>query len=364
MFPCVPSSTNCDWLYTLVSGQHKCYLPFPQIQQAHKYKDTPFGSLPCLMPVFLLFFRCVTGSTSSFPCKQVLFVLSDYKYCFGKIIVKKTRQSVFEWTLIQNKIHDCTVWRHSFFTCIIISGTFPLFGFIVKAQSLEWKGSGRRPKRDPFCAHRDYGWYQHYTYRGTLTDEQYCRAIYIYKKKTLRNGENILSVVSFIKIFPHCRLSSHAHNIPFLSKVRGCRCCFSLATLGGAVPLCRWLTGGYCGCVYCYKVRAPSLTKGHKGRTLPSERWSEVSVGLISLFFCVCVWKLYSQTDPGGKLLPVGAGSGEDVVEEELGEEQNAEDEAVTAGYSHTVICGSLSRQLTTQSNQVPASRDAYINSC
>lgn len=57
---------------------------------------------------------------------------------------------------------------------------------------------------------------------------------------------------------------------PFLSKVRGCRCCFSLATLGGAVPLCRWLTGGGCGCVYCYNVRAPALSEEMGQSRLPN----------------------------------------------------------------------------------------------
>lgn len=91
------------------------------------------------------------------------------------------------------------------------------------------------------------------------------------------------SSLSFLlsKSFHVFHFSSRAHNIPFLSKVRECRCCFSLATLGGAVPLCRWLTDGCCGCVYCYKVCAPPPMKDTKGSKFPSERWSEVSVGVI-----------------------------------------------------------------------------------
>lgn len=61
---------------------------------------------------------------------------------------------------------------------------------------------------------------------------------------------------------------------------------------------------------------------------------------------------------PVGKLLPRGAGSGEDVVEQELGEEQNAEDETLTACQRHAVVCCPLTSHLTTQSHQVPAGRE------
>lgn len=49
-------------------------------------------------------FLCVTTNMYSAPCKQVLFVLSDYKYCFGKIIIKKRRDWV-DVSIHQYKTH-------------------------------------------------------------------------------------------------------------------------------------------------------------------------------------------------------------------------------------------------------------------
>lgn len=53
-----------------------------------------------------------------------------------------------------------------------------------------------------------------------------------------------------------------------------------------------------------------------------------------------------------------GAGSGEDVVEEELREEQNTEDDTMTPCQQHILICYPLLSQLTAQSHQVPAGRE------
>lgn len=60
-------------------------------------------------PVFL----CVTMNTNSAPCKQVLFVLSDYKYCFGKIIIIKRQDRVCS-SVHEYKTQNCTVGRFSF----------------------------------------------------------------------------------------------------------------------------------------------------------------------------------------------------------------------------------------------------------
>lgn len=74
---------------------------------------------------------------------------------------------------------------------------------------------------------------------------------------------------------------------PLLSKVHGCQCCFSLATQGGAVPLCRWLTGGGCGCVYCYNVVLPMLLQENKrGPSCP--RGTDLTSLILSADFSLC----------------------------------------------------------------------------
>lgn len=50
------AASICNWLYTLESWSRpkQCYIiPSITAQQAHKYKDTLFGSLPCLLPTIL-----------------------------------------------------------------------------------------------------------------------------------------------------------------------------------------------------------------------------------------------------------------------------------------------------------------------
>lgn len=105
----------CNWLYTLVSWSRpkRCYPIIPSVTalQAHKHKDTQFGSLPRLIPIIL------PTNRSSAACKQVLFVFSDYKYCFGKCIIDKRRDRVY-LSVHRYKTHNCTVRRFSFFICI------------------------------------------------------------------------------------------------------------------------------------------------------------------------------------------------------------------------------------------------------
>lgn len=59
----------------------------------------------------------------------------------------------------------------------------------------------------------------------------------------------------------------------------------------------------------------------------------------------------------GNSSPPAGQGSGEDIVDEELREEQNAEDETVAARQRHAVFCRPLTGQLATQGHQVPAGK-------
>lgn len=69
--------------------------------------------------------------------------------------------------------------------------------------------------------------------------------------------------------------------------MHGCQCCFSLATQGGAVPLCRWLTGGGCGCVYCYNVVLPMLLQENKrGPSCP--RGTDLTSLILSADFSLC----------------------------------------------------------------------------
>lgn len=49
------------------------------------------------------------SANTQYPCKQILFVLSQYKYCFGKIIIK--RQDKVDVSIHQYKTHNCTVGR-------------------------------------------------------------------------------------------------------------------------------------------------------------------------------------------------------------------------------------------------------------
>lgn len=116
------------------------------------------------------------------------------------------------------------------------------------------------------------------------------------------HSSSVIHLILFLKILSHAGLSSFV----FLSKVRGCRCCFSLATLGEAVPLCKWLTGGGCGCVYCFKCLSfsPPPQRKQRGKKLPSWHWSEVSVlfcWLESVLFGGMLW----QISVGGKLFSV-----------------------------------------------------------
>lgn len=130
------------------------------------------------------------------------------------------------------------------------------------------EGEQEKSKSWSACAHKAYRKYKQHTYKHTHRWTVLQGDI---KKKDTREWWNILSVISLSKIILHLHRTSfsRARSSPLLSKVRGCRCCFSLATLGGAIPLCRWLTDGGCGCVYCYKVVAPPLKENTRGQSHP-----------------------------------------------------------------------------------------------
>jgi len=110
----------------------------------------------------VLSFLCVTTNTHSASCKQVLFVLSDYKYCFGKIIIIKRRDGVY-LSLHPYKTHSIALLED---IPSPFSYVFLFFGFSVKAQI--WSGRG-------ISAYCTVG--RNNTHTGTLTDKQYCRAI-------------------------------------------------------------------------------------------------------------------------------------------------------------------------------------------
>lgn len=216
----------------------------PILLQHNRHKNTKkkrhAGSLPCLSPLILPNLSLQTHSA----CKLAIFVLMDHKYWFGKVV----------WANKSMKCAEMHCWK------ILLSFLLLLFLASALRPKDSWMEGEQKSMQCCVCAHRaDWTVDANNTHTGTLTDgiaEKY--------KKTLRNGEtsslsfHLTKSFFFIHIFflftliwsQTFFLKPQSSFIPhFLSKVRGCRCCFSLATQGGAVPLCRWLTGG--GCVYC-----------------------------------------------------------------------------------------------------------------
>lgn len=76
-------------------------------------------------------FRCV-ANTCSAPCKQVLFVLSDNKYCFGKMIIIKRRHRVY-LSIYRYKTHNCTVCRALHLWFLYFSPFFLFFFLLASA---------------------------------------------------------------------------------------------------------------------------------------------------------------------------------------------------------------------------------------
>lgn len=101
----------CNWLYTLVSWSRpkQCYSSIPSVTalQAHKYKDTLFGALPCLIPIIL-------PSHVSLQTHAVLPV-NKYSLSFriiNTVLVKSLSlkdkiELLFERMLIQNTQLHC-----------------------------------------------------------------------------------------------------------------------------------------------------------------------------------------------------------------------------------------------------------------
>lgn len=73
------------------------------------------------------------SANTQYPCKQILFVLSQYKYCFGKIIIK--RQDKVNVSIHQYKTHNCTVGREIRSSLMFFSS----FGFSIKAHNVVWE---------------------------------------------------------------------------------------------------------------------------------------------------------------------------------------------------------------------------------
>lgn len=197
------------------SRPKQCYAIIPSITatQAHKYKDTLFGSLPCLIPIILPSL-CVTRNTHSAPCKQVLFVLSDYKYCFGKIIFIKRRDRVY-LSVHWYKTHRIALLEDipsSFVIYTSCFSSFFFFGFSVKAQNLEWKGSRRSPSGDlPAPIGPTVGTNNTHTHTQAHSQINSIAGQY---KKTLRNGET--SSLSFF-LQNHSSSSSYISSFHFKS---------------------------------------------------------------------------------------------------------------------------------------------------
>lgn len=107
--------------------------------------------------------------------------------------------------------------------------------------------------------------------------------------------------------------------------------CFRLATLGGAAPLCRTLTGGGCGCVYCLIVHAPPSSEETKKGTKRPSKTLICGLGPRPLIVVCAFWRDLMPDQCWREAPPRGAGSGKNVVEEELGDQQHTEDETVAA---------------------------------
>lgn len=133
--PLVPhTAPPWNWLYALVSWSRPkavlCYYPFCYSTTGTQRQKTLCLAL-CLVPLsllpsFLLSFLCVTTNTHSAPCKQVLFVLPDYKYCFGKLIIKR-RDGVY-LSNIDTKHTELHCWK---IFLLHFSFFLLLFGFSV-----------------------------------------------------------------------------------------------------------------------------------------------------------------------------------------------------------------------------------------
>lgn len=114
LVPSVPSSTSlCNWLYTLVSWStpKQCYAIILSVTalQAHKYKDTLFGSLPCFVPVAL----------PSYVSLQTHTVLPVNKYSLSfriinTVLVKSSSlkdETECIWAYIDTKHTELHCWR-------------------------------------------------------------------------------------------------------------------------------------------------------------------------------------------------------------------------------------------------------------
>lgn len=179
----VPSSARCNWLYTLVSWSRPkavlCYYPFcystagTQIQR-HSVWLSALPHSPIILP--------------SYVSLQTHTVLPVNKYSLSSriintVLVKSSSlkdETECIWAYIDTKHTELHCWKIFLLRLSCLFVFFFFFGFSVKAQNLEWKGSRRSPSCDlPACAHRAYCRcrYGQHTHTGTLTDKQYCRAI-------------------------------------------------------------------------------------------------------------------------------------------------------------------------------------------
>lgn len=155
------------------SRPKQCYSIIPSVTalQAHKNKDTLFGSLPCLT---------VPPSTLCVTTKHTVLTVNKYSLSFriiNTVLVKSSLKDATEYlSEHQYKTNNCTVRRFSFSICVSDVFILLLFGFSIKAQNLERRRIRRSPSGDlpvPTGPNVD----TNNTHTGTLTDKQYCRAI-------------------------------------------------------------------------------------------------------------------------------------------------------------------------------------------
>lgn len=184
---------------------------------------------------------------------------------------------MFKRTWIQNT-QNCTVGRFSFYVCFF----FFFLALALRPKNLKRIECKRHPGGDlpaPIGPNVLQVWRKH-TQAHIQAHKQTQTVLQGNIKKDTKEWWDILFVISFCKIILHHSHSFYGNlkvlsryvlsSFVFLSKVHGCRCCFSLATLGEAIPLCRWLTGGGCGCVYCFKCLCFSPLRGNKdGKSCP-----------------------------------------------------------------------------------------------
>ncbi len=136
----------CNWLYTLVSWSRpkQCYAIIPSVTalQAHKYKDTLFGSLPgslpCLIPIIL----------PSYVSLQTHTVLPVNKYSLSfriinTVLVKSSSlkdETECIWAYVKYKTHRIALLEDipSLFVYVV----FFLFFLASALRPKVWSGRG------------------------------------------------------------------------------------------------------------------------------------------------------------------------------------------------------------------------------